>query len=401
MKKLLLSLAIVVLSTAAFAQKKVVRSANKNFKKDNLEVALQEIQEAAAHEDTKDDPGTYLLKAQILTKMFDQYEEYDMQSVEKGRNAFNAFMETMKMVDMDQNSKIGKDVYKEEIPGMPDNLRPYSLVSVKLGAFQRAIDTYEEDDFEMAYEYFALAADIEPTDTTLNFNAGFLANDLGKPEEAKKFFNRLLEVDDYDKLNAYYFLIQMAVNDNDTEGAYDVVSKARTIYPEDKTLTEFEIQLLLQMDKLDEAVKSVEAALVEDPDNVNIRLRYGYLKEQSGDIDGALEQYKKTVESQPDFFEGNFYTGALYLDKARQILSEINDLSDDEWEKRAPEMTEQAENLYKEAVPYFERAVAQKEDNTEILEILYNIHSRLKNDAEAEKYNKRLVELLGPDWLEG
>ena len=46
----------------------------------------------------------------------------------------------------------------------------------------------------MSYEYFALASNISPTDTTMNFNAGFLANQLDKTEEAKVFFNRLLEI---------------------------------------------------------------------------------------------------------------------------------------------------------------------------------------------------------------
>jgi tetratricopeptide (TPR) repeat protein len=378
MKKLILSLALVGFTTMAFAQKKVVKSAEKNFKKGDLEIALTEVEGATSDPETMEDPATYLLKAQIQTKMFDLDEDFAASTVEKGRQAFGTFTKTLEMVGNDANSKIGKEIYKEDLPGMPENLKPYSLMALKGSAFNKAITTYEEDDFEMAYQFFALASDIDPKDTTLNFNAGFLANDLGKTEEAKMYFNRLLEIDGYDKLNTYYFLIQIASGvDQDPEAAYEIVNKARKDYADDKTLAEFEIQLLLQLNKMDEAMASIEEALKSDPNNAGILLRYGYLKEQSGDIDGALVQYRKSVEADPEFYEGNYYTGAIYLDRARAILADVNNLSDDEWEKKSESMAKEADGLYKEAIPYFTKASELKPENTDIMEILFQIHSRL------------------------
>jgi len=401
MKKLILSLALVGFATMAFAQKKVVKSAEKNFKKGDLEIALTEVEGATKDPETMEDPATYLLKAQIETKIFDLDEDYAASTLEKGREAFETFTETLKMVGNDLESKIGKEVYKDDLPGMPENLKPYSIIALKNAAFNKAIKTYEEDDYEMSYGFFALASDIDPKDTTLNFNAGFLANDLGKTEEAKKFFNRLLEIDGYDKLNTYYFLIQIASGvDQNPEEAYRVVNMARKEYADDKTLAEFEIQLLLQLNKMDEAMASIEEALKTDPENAGILLRYGYLKEQSGDIDGALVEYVKSVKADPDFYEGNYYTGAIYLDRARAILAEVNNLSDDEWEKKSEIMSKQADGLYNDAVPYFTKASDLKPENTEIMEILFQIHSRLKNTADAEKYNQKLIAILGDNWME-
>ncbi|MFD2200640.1 tetratricopeptide repeat protein [Shivajiella indica] len=402
MKKLFLSIALVGIATFAFAQKKVVRSADKNFKSGDLEVALGEIDAALQDPETKDDPNTLLLKAKIQTKMFDLDEDFAASTVNTGKAALESFTQTMAMVGNDKESKVGKEVYKEEIPGMPENLRPYSLLSLKTSAFNKAIQTYEEDDYQMSYEFFNLVSDIDPTDTTANFNAGYLAyQELGNSEAAKKHFNRLLEVEEYNKLNTYYFLIQIAsAEDQDPEKAYEYVVAGRKDFPEDKTLSEFEVQLLLQMNKLDEAMASVKEALKDDPNNSGLLLRYGYLLEQSGDMEGALAEYKKAVAADPDFFEGNYYTGAIYLDRARAILAEVNNLSDEEWEVRAPQMSAEADQLYKDAVPYFTKASEIKPDNTEILEILYQIHTRLKNPSEAEKINQRLIALLGPDWME-
>jgi tetratricopeptide (TPR) repeat protein len=402
MKKLILSMALVAVSTLAFAQKKVVNSADKNFKKGDLEVALSEIETALESPETKDDPNTTLLKAKIQTKLFEKDEDITQATVDLGRSAFASFNKTMQMVDNDKNSKVGKEVYKDDLPGMvPENLRPYSVNTLKNAAFNKAIQTYEVDDYEMAYEFFALSAEIDPADTTSIFNAGYLANDLGKFEEAKAQFNKLLKMEEYNKLNAYYFLIQIASGeDKNPELAYEYVSKARKDFPEDKTLSEFEVQLLLQMNKMDEALISVKDALEDDPNNSGLLLRYGYLLEQSGDLEGALEQYKKSVEVDPKFFEGNYYAGAIYLDRARGILADVNNLSDDEWDKKAEGMGKQADQLYRDAVPYFTRASELRPDSAEILEILYNVHVRLKNTAEAEKYNQRLTSILGADWME-
>ncbi|MFD2036630.1 tetratricopeptide repeat protein [Belliella marina] len=402
MKKLILSLALVGFVTVSFAQKKVVKSAERNYKKGELTTALSEVEDALADPETKDDPATSLLKGQIQTKMFDAGDENEMSTVEVGRDAFGTFSKTMEMIDNDKNSKVGKDLWKDDVPGMPENLRPFGIETLKNSAFAKAIATYEEDNLEMAYEYFALASDISPTDTTMNFNAGYLANQLDKTDEAKIYFNRLLEIEEYNKLNTYYFLIQIAsAIDKDPEEAYRLVKLAKEEDPTDKTLAEFEIQFLLQLDKMDEAMTSVVDALKNDPENTGILLRYGYLLEQSGDLDGALVQYKKSVDADPDFFEGNYYAGAIYIEKARAILAEVGGLSDSEWEEKSDAMNKEAEDLYKESVPYFTKASELKPDSTEILETLFQIHTRLDNKEEAEKYNQKLISILGEDWMEG
>ncbi len=401
MKKVILSMALVAIATGAFAQKKVVSSAEKNFKKGDLEVAMTEINAALENPETKDDPNTPLLKARILTKQYTQDTSNVASTVETGRNALMSFQKAMEMSGNSKDSKIGKEVYKEEIPDLPENFRPYSISTLKAQTFNKAAETYENEDSEMAYEFFYLLTEIDPTDTSSSFNAGYIANELGRYEEAKNQFIKLIEIEEYNKMSAYYLLIKIVSSeDKNPEEAYKYVTRARADYPDDKTLSEFEVQLLLQMNKMDEAMESVKEALASDPNNAGLLLRYGYLLEQSGNLAGALVEYEKSVVADPNFFEGNYYTGAIYLDMAGKILAKINDLSDDEWEKDAPTMTKKAEGLYAQSVPYFEKGLSLKPDNLEIVEILYNVHSRLKNTAQVEKYNKILVEKLGADWIE-
>ena len=401
MKKLILSIALVGITAFAFGQKKVVRSASKNFKSGDIEAALTDINAAIQDPETGSDPETYLLKAQIELKKFGSDSSNTMENLAVGEAALETFFKTFEMVGSDKENGLGEDIYEEDLPGVPDNLRPYSIMTLKNTAFDKAIIQYNEEDYEMAYEFFNLAGEIDKSDSTIHYNAGFLANDLGRYDDAKKHFTYLFDIPEYNKLNAYYFMVQILSTEEDPEGAYEIIQQAKEEYPSDKVLAEYEIQLLLQLNKMDEAMAQIKEALKNDPENTAILLRSGYLKEQSGDIEGALADYQKSVEIDPDFYEGNYYSGALMLEISRGILAELNGLSDEEWEARSEEMGNKANQYYEDAVPYFEKSLEIRPDDTDIMGILFQIHTRLQNEAEAEKYNQKLIELLGPNWMEG
>lgn len=399
MRKLILSLALVGIATVAFGQKKVVRSAERNLNRGNLQEAYTEVQAALQDAETGDQSDTHLLKGKIEAKMFAADSSNTEETLSLGRTALGSFQKTMELENQDSSSKVGKEVYQPFMDGVPDNLQAQGVMFLKQASLNKAIDRYDDEDMELAAGFFGLAADIDPADTSLVFNAGYTANMVGNFEDAKKYLTKLLEVPEYNKLNAYYFLIQIASGeDKDQEEAYRLVNEAREAYPTDKALAEFEIQLLLQLNKMDEAMASIKTALESDPDNTAIRLRYGYLKEQSGDLKGALEEYKRTVETDPNFFEGNYYAGAVYLDNAREIINEVNNLDDKEWEAKSDTMLAEADKLYEEAVPYFTKASQLQPENTEILRILFQVHTRLKDEAKAKEYDQKLQQLVGPDW---
>ena len=401
MKKLILSIALVGATTLVFGQKKVVREAEKGFKSGDLASALTAIDAAATNPETSGDPATFLLKAQIQTKMFGSDSSNTMETLEVGNAALATFDKAMEMAGGDKASATGKAVYADEVAGVPDNLRPYSVITLKNLSFDKAIDRYNEEDLEMAYDLFNLAGEIDKQDSTIHYNAGFLANDLGKFEDAKRHFNYLLELPDYNKLNAYYFMVQiLSTEEKNPEGALELVTRAKKDYPDDKVLAEYEIQLLLQLNKMDEAMAQIKEALANDPNNPGLWLRSGYLKEQSGDVDGGLADYKKSVEIDPEFYQGNYYTGALLLEMSTKMLNSLNDLSDAEWEKQSPVIGAKADENYREAVKYFTKASELQPENTDVMIILYQIHTRLKNTAEAEKYNQKLVQLIGPNWMD-
>ena len=401
MKKLILSMAMVAVASVAFGQKKIVKEAEKGFKQGNLEAALTAIDGATTNPETSGDPATFLLKAQIHTKMFAKDSSNTMETVEIGNQAVSTFAKAFEMAGSNKTSAVGKAVYAEELPGIPENLKPYSLLSLKNISFDKALKMYEEENLEMSYEFFNLAGEIDKADSTIHYNAGFLANDLGRFEDAKRHFNYLFEIPGYNKTNAYYFMVQiLSTEEKNPEAAFDLVAKARKEYPNDKVLAEYEIQLLLQLNKMDEAMAQIKEALANDPNNSGLLLRSGYLKEQAGDLEGGLADYKKSVEIDPNFFEGNYYTGALLLEQAQKELNSLNDLSDAEWEKQSPIVGKKADANYTESLNYFTKALEIKPDNTDIMIILYQVYTRLKKTAEMDAMNKKISAILGANWQE-
>lgn len=399
MKKLILSMAMVAVASVAFGQKKVVKEAEKGFKQGNLEAALAAVDGATTNPETSGDPATFLLKAQIHTKMFARDSSNTMETVEIGNQAVSTFAKAFEMAGSNKTSAVGKAVYAEELPGIPENLKPYSLISLKNLSFDKALKMYEAENLEMSYEFFNLAGEIDKADSTIHYNAGFLANDLGRFEDAKRHFNYLFEIPGYNKTNAYYFMVQiLSTEEKNPEAAFDLVTKARKEYPNDKVLAEYEIQLLLQLNKMDEAMAQIKEALANDPNNSGLLLRSGYLKEQAGDFDAALADYKKSVSVDPNFFEGNYYTGALLLEQAQKELNTLNDLSDAEWEKQSPIVGKKADANYNESIGFFSKALEIKPDNTDIMIILYQVYTRLKKTAEMEAMNKKISAILGANW---
>ncbi len=401
MKKLVLSLALVATVTFAFGQKKVVKEAEKGFKSGNLQTALTAIDAAITNPETSGDPATFLVKAKIHTKIFASDSSNTKETLEAGNQALATFNKTFEMAGSSKTSPVGKEVYAEEVQGLPDNLRPYSLKTLMNISLDKAIERYNEQDMEMSYEFFNFAGEIDKTDTTTHYNAGILANDLGRFEDAKRHFGYLLELPEYNKINVYYTLIPiLSTEEKNPEAAYAMVTKARAEYPDNKILAEYEIQLLLQLKKMDVAMAQIKEALANDPNNTNLWLRSGYLKEQGGDLEAALVDYKKSVEVDPNFFDGNYYAGVLLLQKARNILAELNSLPDDQWEKKSPEMGKQMNEIHLQSLPYFLKALEIKPDDTDIMKILYDLYVRVKNNVEAENMNKKLSAILGPKWQE-
>jgi tetratricopeptide (TPR) repeat protein len=121
----------------------------------------------------------------------------------------------------------------------------------------------------------------------------------------------------------------------------------------------------------------------------------GFLLDQTGDKEGAVEAYKKALEIKPDYFEANFNTGVYYYNEAIAKQNEINNLGiSKEDQAKRKEMQPLVPEYFKKARPYFEAAIATNPDDLSILETLQLIYMQIGEDAKAKETTSR-IEALG------
>ena len=182
----------------------------------------------------------------------------------------------------------------------------------------------------------------------------------------------------------------------DMDKVLEVVDQALEQYPESKDLVQEKITTLIIMERSDEAEAELEKAISNEPTNALYYYFLGYLYDVKEEVDKSIEQYKKSIELNPEYYEANYNLAVMYYNKARKLISELNNLSLDEYRKKETEYVEKARVHFEESLPYFEKAVEIKPDeDIQLLETLEGVYLQLKMTEKAEALEKRIKALTG------
>ena len=130
-----------------------------------------------------------------------------------------------------------------------------------------------------------------------------------------------------------------------------------------------------------------DKAIEDNPSNVDLWFGRGRIFYALKDYDQSIESFKKVVELKPDLFEGNYYLGVFYTIKGDALNKEMNEKQYSSQAVYDADL-KVVNDVYKEAVPWFEKAHQIKPDDVDTLEFLKSICFRLRDEAGImEKYN--------------
>ncbi|MFW6289798.1 MAG: tetratricopeptide repeat protein, partial [Mariniphaga sp.] len=160
-------------------------------------------------------------------------------------------------------------------------------------------------------------------------------------------------------------------------------------YPEDNNVLTSMIQIYLDMDKTEDAMKYLDMAIEREPDNATFQFAKGTLHEKLGETEEAIESYKESIEVDDTFFNAYYNLGALYYNEGVKQIEVANAVPTNQNERYEEEL-KKADEWFKLALPYMERCYELKPDDTMTKESLKNLYYRLKD---MENYNKMLEEL--------
>lgn len=389
MKKYTLLLLLLV-PVAAFAQKAPKPNLNKALQfwtENKLDEAKAMIDAATTYEKTMNDAKTYYYKGLI-------YAALDTTSNEKfaalAPDAIDVALEAFKKGDEMQK---GKEHFTQDAAGMPI-LKSQQIAYWHGQYINKGANAYQEEDLESALKDFEKAQKILPNDTLGYFYAGFVANGMENYDKAVESFQKYIDLGGK-SVDAYLSIINIYSGPKDNkEEALKVVRLAKPKFPNDPQLPKVEIGLLIDLKRIDEAKKGLEAAVAKEPGNKLLHFYLGYANASLNLNEEAKKNYEAALKLDPNYFEAQLYLAKLMYNDAAVIKKEMASLGISAADKKKKfDLDKVLVEKLKVAQPYWEKAEQLNQKDQEVVDVLFSIYQDLGNDAGMKRLEKKFKEM--------
>lgn len=381
MKKLFI-LSMLTLSQWAMAQNDAVTSAFLYNKDGEYDKAKEQIDQAAQHEKTKDKAKTWYFRGMIYENILaSKNAKFTALAPDAAKQAYESYTKAMSL------SKKGEEYY--------DNSS--AKINLLWGTFLNdGIAKFQEKKFEESLPSYELAQLIRPSDTTAFLYALYSAENLGNYPKCKEYTQKLIALNRVNP-EMYISLSRIAKNAGLKDDALATVEEGRKRYPDNKSLALEELQLYFDMGKGEQAKAKLEETVKLDSTNSTLYAILGNLydqeaadakrpaKERDASKAKALTAYKKALKLDPSNMESNFNLGVYYYNRGAEILKKVNDMDISTYQAKGKKLEAEAQNEFKQALPYFEACYQINKNDVEAKKSLKNTYERLGRSADAEK----------------
>ena len=389
MKRSIILLTFVFAASVIFAQKGKVTSAQNLKDSGKIKEALEAINTAIDASNSKskssiDWPKTWETRGEIYQEIF-RSKDASVKALSKDplTEALNSYK---KAINLDAGNKFGKSI-KIKLTLLINDLQ------------NQAVDCYNKEDYSGALSSFEQNLEINEMplikadnpnaiDTTIIFNAGLAAYSAKNYDKAIKFYSEAVK-HKYGGARTISYMANAYQLKGDTAMALEVLKRGFEEYPNDATVLASMIQIYLDTNKSEEALKYLELAIKQDPKNSTFHFAEGALHEKMENEDEAIECYKKSIEFDPKFFNGFYNLGVLYYNKGVKQQEVAFKVPANENAKYLAEM-KKADEWFEKSMPYMEKCAELQPNDKSSLESLKNLYYRLisKDKATWEpKYN--------------
>jgi tetratricopeptide (TPR) repeat protein len=389
MKRTTILFALLFATIGVFAQKGKVTSAKSYKDAGNLDKAVALIEETIDASNPKTEssinwPGTWEARGEIYQAVFETKDEnYKKLSNDPLTVAYDSYL---KALSLDEKDKFSKSV----------KIKLTLLIS---DLTNQAVAAFNEENYEKALKSFEQIMSIEQTptfkaddpnsvDTVIIFNAGLAAYNAQKYDKAIEFYKNAAKYK-YNGARTYQLISSSYLLKKDTVGALDVLKEGLKEYPANGTILVEVINIYLNSNKVDDALKYLDIAIAQDPKNSSYFFAKGTLFDKLQKTDEATESYLKAIEYKDDYFDAYYNLGALYYNKGVKQVDVANAIPSNQPEKYEIEK-DKADVEFKKAIPYMEKAHEINPTDKFTMESLKTLYYRLKMlDKHAEIIEKR------------
>jgi tetratricopeptide (TPR) repeat protein len=306
----------------------------------------------------------------------------------------------------------------EKLYETKDALR--GLRATQFNLYNLGIFAYEDGNYQQAYTDFMEIIAVHKllknneTESSLDnredylqqlYITGLAALNANLPSDAASLFEELYN-QNYDKPAIYEALYKIKVEE-DIDAAYQYLQTGRNKFPDDVSLLFAEINHFLRLNKLDELISKLEAAISKEPENVSLYSTLGnvydnlFQKEvEAGNqeraqrhFDNAMNYYQEAINRQPNFFDAIYSMGALHFNAAAVKTKELQALEDDfsaEGLKKYDVKKAEVFAEFDKALPYFKKAESLNPNDINTLIALKEIFARKDDLQLSNEFKNRL-----------
>jgi tetratricopeptide (TPR) repeat protein len=260
------------------------------------------------------------------------------------------------------------------------------------------VTAFNEENYDKALKSFEQIMAIEQTpvykaddptsvDTVIIFNAGLAAYNGKNYDKAIQYYKEAAKYK-YSGARTYQLISSAYMQKKDTVGALTSLQEGLKEYPGNGTLLVEVINIYLNANQVDEALKYLNIAIDQDPKNASYHFAKGTLYDKLQNPDEAVKSYEKAIEYKDDYFDAYYNLGALYYNKGVKQIDVANAVPSNQPEKYEEEKSK-ADAEFMKAIPYMEKAHALNPTDKFTMESLKTLYYRLKMlDKHAEIVEK-------------
>jgi tetratricopeptide (TPR) repeat protein len=269
------------------------------------------------------------------------------------------------------------------------------LKDLKTKLEKKALNEYNLKDFNKSFDAFSTMVEIgenplvNTNDTLIIYYTGVTASEANKPTEAIKYFKKAMALN-YNSPALYLDLNKAYAASGDSTQALESLKSGFTKYPENVSILIELINYYLVKGQSEQALAYLEKAKSNDPNNKSFYFAEGTLYDKMGKTQDAIKAYNKSIELDPKYFDAYYNIAVVFYNNAVKLMEEAVNEQDN---KKYLEKKSVAEEEFKKAIPYMEKASEINPSDRPSLETLKSLYYRMKMNDKLEEVTKKIKEL--------
>ena len=405
MKRILFTVALCLVASASFAQKKAVKEAQSIVKgtAPNFDEARTLIKGAMENPETKDMAETWYAAGFIEDQQFSNERTKQILGQQPNEQVmYSALGSTLpyflKSYELDQLPNEKGKVKPKFTKKIKDILSTNHVYYINGGAYY-----FDQKDYQKAYDFFQQylqisdlpmfqgekVAERDSNFMTVQFYAAVAATQLNNRPLAIAALERAKGTD-FRANDVYQYLCYEYEQAKDSVNLEKTLKEGMEKFPEEKYYLLSLINNYIYSNRNEQAIEYLNTAISKEPNNAQLYDEMGRVYETGvKDAAKAEEYFKKALDLDPENADILSNLGRVYYNQAVNKQAEANSIND---QQKYQEELSKAKALFEQAMPYFEKAHQINPEARDVMTALrgiyYNLNMGDKFEAIEAEMNK-------------